>query len=127
MPDEVDHLFRRPPRAGAPDDPRGFAHGSAGGPAQGVRVDFWLRIADAVVTDARFEAFGGPAVVAAAAWVAEWAAGRRAAEIDGLRGLDIAAALALPAEAHGAVLVVEDALRAALMTAEGPCNDMGSR
>lgn len=116
-PGAVDRLFRRPPRAGAPDDLRGFAHGSAGGPAQGVRVDFWLRAADRRVADVRFEAFGGPAAVAAAAWAAEWAVGRGAAEVDALRGLDIAAALELAAEANGVALVVEDALRAALAAA----------
>lgn len=116
--DAVDYLFRQPPRAGVPADPKEYAYGSAGNPEQGVQVGFWLRVIDARMTDARFEAFGGPAAVAAAAWVAEWAAGRRLGEIDGLRGLDIAAALDLPAEAYSAVLVVEDALRAAQRQAE---------
>lgn len=113
-PARAEDLFRDPPQAGAPEPGGGYARGRAGSLRSGVLIDLWLRIADGVVTDARFEAFGGPAAIAAAAWTAKRAVGRTVESLHGLRGLEIAAELDLAAEEAGAALVVEDALREAL-------------
>ncbi|MGD8429271.1 MAG: iron-sulfur cluster assembly scaffold protein [Ectothiorhodospiraceae bacterium] len=115
-------LYRELPRSGAPDSRTGYAQGQGGSVRDGVVVCFWLYQRDGRIADARFEAFGCPATLAAAAWTAEYSVGRTPEELRELKGLDIADALALPASRTGVALVVEDALRAALNDAEQICH-----
>lgn len=107
-------LFRDPPAAGAPASRGAYHHGKAGDVAQGTRVDVWLRLCDGRVADARFETFGCPASIAAAAWVARYARAREVSRLEELTGAAVAQRLNLPAAKTGVALVVEDALRAAL-------------
>jgi hypothetical protein len=84
--------------------------GEAGGPGQDVWVRFRLQIADGVVKSALFKAYGCPHTLAVTAWVAERLHGRGRAQLAPGRPADWAAALAVPVEKLGRLLVVEDAL-----------------
>ena len=88
--------------------------GEAGGPGQESWVRFHLLVADDIVKDARFQAFGCPHTMDTAAWLcAELRGRRRAALIPGTPAT-WAAARGVPIEKLGRLLVVEDALRACL-------------
>lgn len=98
-------------RAGIPVD---WLIGEAGRARDGTLVRFGLQRVGEQIVDARYEVFGCPAAIAAAAWVADHVAEAALTVAASLYGRSIAAALELPAEKMGVVLVVEDALRSAL-------------
>jgi NifU-like protein len=87
-------------------------HGEAGGVDREAWVRFHLQIADGVVKDARFQAYGCPHTLAASAWLTQQLPGRKLSEllVDG--PADWARALSVPVEKLGRLLVVEDALSA---------------
>jgi NifU-like protein involved in Fe-S cluster formation len=90
----------------------GIRSGWAGDAAQGALVTFHLEVSDAgFVTRARFEAYGCPHTLAAAAWVSERLAGRRLAEVLPGSPTQWLGELDIPVEKLGRLLVVEDALR----------------
>jgi cysteine desulfurase len=94
-----------------------FLQGSAGRETEGIRVSFELKIADGIVKSARFSAYGCPHTLAVTAWLCDVLEGAR---IDsGIPGgpTDWAGKFAVPTEKLGRLLVVEDALRAALRPA----------
>lgn len=97
-------------RAGIPPA-AGWLIGQAGSARDGTLIRFGLRLAGEQIADARYEVFGCPAAIAAAAWVADRVAGAPPAVVASLCGRDIAAALELPVEKTGVALVVEDAVR----------------
>jgi cysteine desulfurase len=84
--------------------------GEAGGPGQEAWVRFRLRIQDSIVKSALFKAYGCPHTLAVTAWVAERLRGRSRADLAPGMPADWAAALAVPVEKLGRLLVVEDAL-----------------
>ncbi len=91
-----------------------IARGAAGGRAQGVWVQFHLRVEsgapDAVrIAEARFLAFGCPHVIAAAAWTAEQAVGRPPGPSLPLSPEALRRLFDAPVEKLGRLLVVEDA------------------
>src|SRR5688572_6548064 len=99
------------PDGRAPPDVR---QGRAGRSADGTAVFFELKIADGSVKSARFSAYGCPHTVAVSAWLCEVLEG---APLEAGAPGDPAAwadKFAVPAEKLGRLLVVEDALRAAL-------------
>lgn len=100
-------------RAGIPSG-ADWSIGQAGMPRDGIWVRFGARLADGRIIDARYEVFGCPAAVAAAAWAADRVIGATPAMIASLAGREIAEALELPVEKTGVALVVEDALKDAL-------------
>jgi NifU-like N terminal domain len=111
----VRELFEHPRAAGAfPEDDDGVVHGEAGTMASGTWVRLHLRIARERVTDARFQAYGCPHTLAAAAWLADHLPGRSIESPlpEGVRGL--AAILDVPTAKLGRLLIVEDALADAL-------------
>jgi len=114
MPRGGQHLGADVTRLGAPERAAGWRYGRAGDSQEDLRVDCWLRCVDDVVTEARFEVFGGPDTVRAAAWTAEWLEGCGREQAAALTGLAIAQAVGLPVAARGDALCIEDALRAAL-------------
>jgi cysteine desulfurase len=97
--------------------PAGLRTGRAGKTAEGTEVSFTLEIADGFVKSARSRAYGCPHTLAVVAWLDEVLVGRGLAA--GLPGTpaDWAEKFAVPPEKLGRLLVVEDALRAAL---QGP-------
>lgn len=102
--------------AGIPQD-AGWIIGQAGSVQEGTLVRMGLLLARERVTEARYEVFGCPATIAAAAWLVSRMSGAVPSAITELDGRSIAEALRLPVEKTGVALVVEDALRAALEAA----------
>lgn len=94
-----------------------LANGEAGRQASGTRVRFMLRIAAGRVEAVRFRAYGCPYTLATCEWLARSLEGRRA-DAPGLGSpLDWARQLGVPAARLGRLLVIEDALAAALTQA----------
>lgn len=107
----VRELFEHPRAAGAlPDDDAQAVHGEAGTLASGTWVRLHLRIDRGRVTDARFQAYGCPHTLAAAAWLADHLPGRSIDDPlpEGVSGLG--AILDVPTAKLGRLLIVEDAL-----------------
>jgi cysteine desulfurase len=104
----------RPPAFPQGELPPDVRQGRAGKQADGTEVCFELRIADGIVKSARFTAYGCPHTVAVVAWLCDVLEGVRidadtfGTPPDWARDFDV------PAEKLGRLLIVEDALRAAL-------------
>jgi cysteine desulfurase len=104
--------------ARVPQFPQGVApaevrQGRAGDEAEGTRVSFELKIAHGIVKSARFSAYGCPHTLAVTAWLCEIL---ESAPITAPTGspADWAEKFSVPIEKLGRLLIVEDALRAAL-------------
>jgi len=94
--------------------------GEAGRVADGTRVRFGLRLSGARVVEVRYRAYGCPFTLATCEWLARQLTGRALSEACGLaigRAVggprEWAAALGVPSQRLGRLLVVEDALRQA--------------
>ena len=96
-------------------------YGEAGREQRGTRVRFMLRLLGERVLEVRYRAYGCPYTLAACEWLAQQLeAGAR----DRLGGPAAwAARLGIPAAKLGRLLVVEDALRAALAAADKTVTD----
>jgi nitrogen fixation NifU-like protein len=103
---------------GAGGWPEGAAVGEAGSEEMGTRVRFALLVRDGAVTEARFQAFGCPHTIAAASWLAEHLKGQALDRAPPMPILDLGRLLEVPTEKLGRLLVVEDALRAAVARAQ---------
>jgi cysteine desulfurase len=88
--------------------------GEAGAAGQDTWIRFHLLVADGVVKDARFQAYGCPHTVAVAAWIAKELPGRRREALQPGTPTDWATAHGVPIEKLGRLLVVEDAVQACL-------------
>ena len=111
------HHFRaapRLPRFPQGSVPSGIGRGRAGRRADGAEVSFELEIANGIVKSARFTAYGCPHTLAICAWLCDVLEG--AAVDAGAPGspTDWAQRFEVPTEKLGRLLIVEDALRAAL-------------
>lgn len=111
---EVWRLFRELPDAGAPEPGSGaWVQGWAGSRREGAELVFHLQFdADGIVSDVRYQAFGCPHTLAAAAWVAGRLRGRASTQLVPGTPLEWAEALEVPAPKLGRLLQIEDALRA---------------
>lgn len=110
----LDH-FEHPRNVGRLDgaDPR-VATGWAGSAAQGAVIRLQIRIVGGVIETVRFKAYGCPATIAAASLLGERLQGLALEAAKAIEDIELAEALALPAEKiHAAVLAVE-AFRAAV-------------
>ena len=107
--------FRHPQHAGRPDLPAGaLVGGRAGKRRTGADVVIYLHIIGDEISDARFEAYGCPHTIAAADYMAGRMIGRPVSAALDETAQQVADELGLPAEKLGQVLIVEDAIRAAL-------------
>jgi cysteine desulfurase len=88
--------------------------GEAGAAGQDTWIRFHLLVADGVVKDARFQAYGCPHTVSVAAWIAKELPGRRRETLQPGTPADWATAHGVPIEKLGRLLVVEDAVQACL-------------
>lgn len=104
---EVLTLFREAAHAGQVE---GGASGRARGRASGVEVVFSAGAAGGRIVRMRYGAIGCPWVIAACEWTCRQAEGGPVAGLASLDAAAMAAALAVPAEKTGSLLVVEDAL-----------------
>ena len=104
----------RVPRFGQVTPPPGVRHGRAGRRSEGTEVFFELEISGEFVKSARFSAYGCPHTLAVVAWVCEVLEGARSDAGVPETPADWARKFEVPAEKLGRLLIVEDALRAAL-------------
>ena len=88
--------------------------GEAGAAGQDTWIRFHLLVADDVVKDARFQAYGCPHTLAVAAWMAKALPGRRREALQPGTPADWAADHSVPVEKLGRLLVVEDAVQACI-------------
>jgi cysteine desulfurase len=95
-----------------PDHPA--LSGEAGAPGQDTWIRFHLLVADGVVKDARFQAYGCPHTLAVAEWMAKQLPGRRREALQPGTPADWAKIHSVPTEKLGRLLVVEDAVQACL-------------
>ena len=112
----VRRWFESLPRSGTLKGAPGVISGEAGGVERDAWVCFHLQIADDVVKDARFQAYGCPHTLAVSAWLTAQLPGRKLSELSLGEPADWARALSVPVEKLGRLLVVEDALRACVMS-----------
>jgi cysteine desulfurase len=104
----------RLPRFPEGSAPPGIRQGRAGRQEHGTAIRFELEIDGSFVKSARFSAYGCPHTLAVTAWLCEVLEGARLeAGVPGSPA-DWAARFDVPAEKLGRLLIVEDALRAAL-------------
>ena len=104
----------RVPRFGQAAAPGGFRHGRAGRRSDGTEVLFELEIAGESVKSARSSAYGCPHTLAVVGWLCEVVEGARIETAVPGTPADWARKFAVPVEKLGRLLIVEDALRAAL-------------
>jgi len=114
---QVRELFQRLPLAGRMGPGADVFTGAAGGQGQGAEVHFWLKCGNARIQAISFQAYGCPHTIAAAAWVAQRARGLTLVDIERTAWLEVERALAVPPEKRGRLLIVEDALKAAVKSA----------
>jgi cysteine desulfurase len=95
-------------------DGSAVASGEAGAAGQDTWIRFHLLVADDVVRDARFQAYGCPHTVAVAAWMAQALPGRHREALQPGVPTDWATAHCVPVEKLGRLLVIEDAVEACL-------------
>ena len=107
--------FREPQHAGSfPAGTPGVSRGEAGSSDEGRLVRIELTLAGDAVDELRFKAFGCPATIAAASYVAGALRGCPRARAEALGAEEIARELDLSAERLAAAEVVAGALQAAL-------------
>ncbi len=88
--------------------------GEAGREALGTRVRFDLKLADGRLVEARYRAYGCPHTLATCEWLARCLEGSSLEGLSVGTPLDWARHLGVPAAKLGRLLVIEDALQAAL-------------
>jgi cysteine desulfurase len=111
----VRELFSQLEGAGVLTDSAGpILRGEAGGPADDVWIRLHLRVQDDTVIEARFQVLGCPHTLATASWLTKQLSGRKRTEAQPGAPRDWARTLAVPVEKLGRLLLIEDALHAAL-------------
>jgi len=101
-----------PASSAGPWTGEGAVSGEGGAAGQDTWIRFHLIVADDVVKDARFQAYGCPHTLAVAAWMAKALPGRRREALQPGTPAEWAADHGVPVEKLGRLLVVEDAVQA---------------
>ena len=107
----VDH-FDRPRNVGRLEPAPDVITARAGQREQGVEFVLSVRVAADRIVTARFAVYGCPHCIAAASWLSERLVGRTPADLEAWSWREAVAALQIPAEKRGRLLILEDALRA---------------
>jgi hypothetical protein len=118
---EVRRLFGALRHAGEPAGSAPLVCGEAGREQRGTRVRFMLQLAGARVLQARYRAYGCPYTLAACEWLATRLEGGERGSLGA--PADWARQLKIPPARLGRLLVVEDALVAALAAADKSVTD----
>jgi NifU-like protein involved in Fe-S cluster formation len=119
---QVRALFAALDHAGDLDEPGLLVRGEAGSEALGTRVRITLRLVEGRIAAVRYRAYGCPHTLATCEWLARELEGRSFAA-GALEALGVgnplvwSERLGLPPAKLGRLLVIEDALRAALTQA----------
>ena len=113
--DLLEH-FRAPRNSGAfPPGTPGVLEGRAGEARRGREIQVQLQVdAEHRIAACRYRVYGDPATIALCSLASETLPGLSLDQAADWRGMALAEQLQLPAEKRGAVLVLEDAVRAAV-------------
>jgi NifU-like protein involved in Fe-S cluster formation len=108
--------FRAPRNSGVfPPDTPSILEGRAGASRHGREITVQLQLdAEGLIAACRYRVYGDPATIALCSLASEALQGLTLDQAASWRGMALAEQLALPAEKRGAVLVLEDAVRAAV-------------
>jgi NifU-like protein involved in Fe-S cluster formation len=110
---EVAQRFRSARRAGVlAGDAQSVVSGEAEDRSLNVWVRFHVRAENGRIAAVRYEVFGCPHTIAAAAAAAEWLEGRETRALAEWDAREVGRALEVPTEKLGKLLRIEDALRA---------------
>lgn len=107
----VQEHFDRPHNAGRFEPGPGVIEASAGRAEQGVAFHLSARAIGGTLEAVRFEAYGCPHCIAAASWLSDQLSGRTVEDLERWHWQQAAQTLEVPAEKHGRLLVLEDAVR----------------
>lgn len=106
-------LFNEAPRAGALEG-AAVRSAEAATPASRSRLRLQVKMADARIGDARFQAYGCPTTIAVGAWLAGRVVGRAVAELSGIDAKMIREALEIPEDRTHCALLGEDLVKSLL-------------
>jgi NifU-like protein involved in Fe-S cluster formation len=116
---QIRDLFAALDHAGEPAEGQGtIARGEAGMEATGTRVRFMLRAGAGRLLEVRYSAYGCPHTLATCEWLARSLEGRGLGTLEVGNPIRWAEQLSVPAAKLGRLLIVEDALSAALQSVE---------
>ena len=88
--------------------------GMVGAPACGDVMKLQIKVADGVITDARFKTYGCGSAIASSSLVTEWVKGRTLEQAETIKNSEIATELALPPVKIHCSILAEDAIKAAV-------------
>lgn len=110
----IDH-YENPRNVGSFDkDDTDVGTGMVGAPACGDVMKLQIKVADGVITDARFKTYGCGSAIASSSLVTEWVKGRTLDEAANIKNSEIAQELALPPVKIHCSILAEDAIKAAV-------------
>lgn len=106
---QVESYFKQPTHAGSVVAAANTASALVGSEQEGAAINVSLGLdANGVIQQARFQAYGCGATIAAAEYACRWAEGKRAEQVVALTSTEVMQALDLPAvKLHSAILAVE--------------------
>jgi NifU-like protein involved in Fe-S cluster formation len=107
----VDH-FDQPRNVGRLEPAPGVITARAGKREQGAEFMVSAHVTGERIAAARFEVYGCPHCIAAASWLSERLVGGTLADLEAWSWREAVAALQIPPEKRGRLLILEDALRA---------------
>jgi nitrogen fixation NifU-like protein len=110
----VDH-YENPRNVGSfeKDDPT-VGTGMVGAPACGDVMKLQIKVADGIITDARFKTYGCGSAIASSSLVTEWIKGKTLDQASAIKNSEIAGELALPPVKIHCSILAEDAIKAAV-------------
>ena len=110
----VDH-YENPRNVGSfAKDDTDVGTGMVGAPACGDVMKLQIKVANGVITDARFKTYGCGSAIASSSLVTEWVKGRTLEQAETIKNSEIAAELALPPVKIHCSILAEDAIKAAV-------------
>jgi len=110
----VDH-YENPRNVGSfAKDDTDVGTGMVGAPACGDVMKLQIKVANGVITDARFKTYGCGSAIASSSLVTEWVKGRTLEQAETIKNSEIATELALPPVKIHCSILAEDAIKAAV-------------
>lgn len=111
----IDH-YENPRNVGSFDknDPE-VGTGMVGAPACGDVMKLQIKVADGIITDAKFKTYGCGSAIASSSLITEWVKGKTLDEAAAIKNSEIAEELALPPVKIHCSILAEDAIKAAIL------------
>ena len=110
----IDH-YENPRNVGSFNkEESGVGTGMVGAPACGDVMKLQIKVADGVITDAKFKTYGCGSAIASSSLVTEWVKGKTIEEAASIKNTQIAEELALPPVKIHCSILAEDAIKAAI-------------